>query len=79
MKKKEIIPEVMEPEMADDENEEFDEDYDPVEDLPAPQRRRVLAIKDIQAQYDEVSTTTHRFISSTVLYYCVEELQLTQW
>ncbi|MEW5306877.1 MAG: hypothetical protein WDW36_009314 [Sanguina aurantia] len=54
-KRKEIIPEVMEPEM-EDENEEFGEgEYDPVDDLPAPQRRRVLALKDIQAQYDEAS------------------------
>lgn len=57
-KKKEFIPEVMEPEM-EDENEEFGEgEYDPMDDLPAPQRRRVLALKDIQAQYDEVSGCT---------------------
>ncbi|GLI62336.1 hypothetical protein VaNZ11_004945 [Volvox africanus] len=39
-----------------DEENELDEgmDYDPMEDLTVPQRRRVLAMKDVQKKYDLV-------------------------
>lgn len=84
-KKKEIIPEVMEPETMEDENEEFGEgEYDPVDDLPAPQRRRVLALKEVQAQYDEVSGLQQLVLRgikqktcrATLLHACVQTSRL---